>query len=93
MERFPFNFTNTKRNAKTMSKRCKLSYKNKLYKKVCIKHSRLISSTNTIIVKIQQTRIVSTRTKNGEFFMCTIPLSYVLDSQENREFVLKNIDI
>lgn len=60
---------------------------------MCIKHSRHISSTNTIIVKIQQTRIVSTQTKNGEFFMCTIPLSYVLDSQENREFVLKNIDI
>lgn len=75
-----------------MSKRCKISYKNKLYKKVCIKDSRHISSTNTI-VKIQQTRDFSTWTKNGEFFMCTISWSYALHSQENRQFVVKNIDI
>lgn len=75
-----------------MSKRRKISYKNKLYKKVCIKDSRHISSTNTI-VKIQQTRNVSTWTKNGEFFMCTISWSYGLHNQENRQFVVKNIDI
>lgn len=34
-----------------MSKRCKILYKNKLYKKVCIKDSRYIFSIN-IIVKI-----------------------------------------
>lgn len=55
-----------------MSKRCKISYKNKLYKKVCIKDSRHISSTNTI-VKIQQTRNVSTLTKMGNFSCVLFP--------------------
>lgn len=67
-----------------MNKRCKISYKNKLYKKVCIKDSRHISSTNTI-VKIQQTRNVSTWTKNGEFFSVLFPgaMAYITKKIDN----------
>lgn len=55
-----------------MSKRCKISYKNKLYKKVCIKDSRHISSTNTI-VKIQQTRDFLLGLKMGNFSCVLFP--------------------